>query len=336
MNQEFTIKKVGGADTIGDIFQERRRRDVLSLEDAATKLRIQTKYLKALEQGKYKELPADVYIRGFIKSYAEYLGLDSEAMLKLYKTERNIIENIDKKNNEAGADEVKEFRKFRIVVTPKLAKIALTILIIAGLIFYLWYQISGLSAAPKLLVKEPLSDITIAEDSIIIIGETKAGADVTINGQNVYVDAEGNFKESVALQEGLNNLRIVSSNRLNKENIVERKIMVERAEEVAVISDTDEDSGEDEKPADVIKEIELVVSIKDLATWIHVEEDGKIAYSGTMLPDSEQTFKAKENITLSSGKASSTYVTFNGKEIGALGDNAEVIRDMKFTKEISL
>ena len=98
MNQDFTIKKVGGAETVGDIFHEKRRRNVVSLEDVAKKLKIQNRYLRALERGNYKELPADVYTRGFVKSYAEYLGLDPEAILMLYKTERNIIDNVDKKN----------------------------------------------------------------------------------------------------------------------------------------------------------------------------------------------------------------------------------------------
>lgn len=334
MNQDFTIKKVGGVETVGDIFHEKRRRNVVSLEDVAKRLRIQTRYLRALERGDYKELPADVYTRGFVKSYAEYLGLDSEAILKLYKTERNIIDNVNKKNKKD--DEDKEFKNSRVIITPRLAKVAAVIIIIAGLFFYLWFQISGLSAPPKLTVKEPLTDKTISEDSIVIIGETKSGADVTINGQSVYVDTEGNFKESVALQIGLNNLRIVAANKLDKENIIERKIMVERDEEVVVSNNDDKDNEEDTGEEEIIEEMELKVSIRDLATWIHVEEDGKVAYSGTMLPDSEQTFKAKDNITLSSGKANSTYVTFNGKDIGALGDSAEAIRDMNFTKEISL
>lgn len=336
MNQEFTIKKVGGAETVGDIFQEKRRRNVLTLEDAAKKLKIQIKYLRALEQGNYKDLPADVYIRGFIRSYAEYLDLDIDAMLELYKTESNIINNIDKKNKDKN--EEKEFKSSRVIITPRIAKIAAAILVIAGIFFYLWYQISGLSAAPRLTVSEPMTDKTISEDSMVIIGQTKAGADVAINGQSVYVDEEGNFKESVALQEGLNNLRIVASNKLDKENVIERKVMVEKEEEtqIAAKDKNDDESEEEKQPTKINDEIELTVSIKDLATWIHVEEDGKIAYSGTMLPDSEQTFRAQDNITLSSGKANSTYVIFNGKDIGSLGDSAEAIRDMKFTKEISL
>lgn len=334
MNQDFTIKKVGGAETVGDILHEKRRRNVFSLEDVAKKLKIQTRYLRALEKGDYKELPANVYTRGFIKSYADYLGLDPEGILALYKTERNIINNIDKKNR--GDNEDKEFKNSRVIVTPRLVKVVAVIIIIAGLFFYLWFQISGLSAPPKLLVKEPLIDKTISEDSIVIIGETKSGADVTINGQSVYVDTEGNFKESVALQVGLNNLRIVAANKLDKENIIERKIMVEKEEEITANDNDNNKNEEDNKEEKTIEEIEVIVNIKDLATWIHVEEDGKVAYSGTMLPDSEQTFKAKENITLSSGKANSTYVTFNGKDIGTLGDRAEAIRDMNFTKEISL
>jgi len=52
------------------------------------------KYLEYLENGQYEKLPAEVYVRGFLRSYARYLNIDEQALVKLYERERNIQANL--------------------------------------------------------------------------------------------------------------------------------------------------------------------------------------------------------------------------------------------------
>ena len=61
---------------IGDRLRLARTDRRLTLEEAEQATRIGRRYLEALELGQYEVLPAPVYARGFMRSYAAYLGLD--------------------------------------------------------------------------------------------------------------------------------------------------------------------------------------------------------------------------------------------------------------------
>lgn len=57
------------------------------LRDVATMLRIRYPYLLAIEEGRYQELPGSTYAIGFLRSYAECLGLDPDMVATRYKEE---------------------------------------------------------------------------------------------------------------------------------------------------------------------------------------------------------------------------------------------------------
>jgi hypothetical protein len=63
---------------IGSTLRQARIRRGLELHDAAEATRIRVKYLAALEDERFSELPEDVYARAFLRTYADLLGLDSE------------------------------------------------------------------------------------------------------------------------------------------------------------------------------------------------------------------------------------------------------------------
>jgi cytoskeletal protein RodZ len=63
---------------IGTALREARTRRELTLLDAQEATRIPMKHLAALEEERFEALPEEVYIRGFLRAYAEYLGLDDE------------------------------------------------------------------------------------------------------------------------------------------------------------------------------------------------------------------------------------------------------------------
>jgi hypothetical protein len=63
---------------LGSTLREARTRQGLELRDAAEATRIRVKFLAALEDERLGELPAEVYARGFLRAYAEFLGLDGD------------------------------------------------------------------------------------------------------------------------------------------------------------------------------------------------------------------------------------------------------------------
>jgi hypothetical protein len=71
----------------GQLRAERERRGAV-LEQVSEVTKIRKTYLEALEAHDWKALPADVFTRGYVRAYAQYLGLDQEHLLKVYARER--------------------------------------------------------------------------------------------------------------------------------------------------------------------------------------------------------------------------------------------------------
>lgn len=69
------------ATGIGEALREAREERGLSLDDAAIETRIRATHLAALEREEYERLGGDVYVRGFIRSYARAVGIDPEPLL---------------------------------------------------------------------------------------------------------------------------------------------------------------------------------------------------------------------------------------------------------------
>lgn len=72
-------------EEIGNILREAREARGASLSEAQEQLKIQTKYLSAMEGGRFDELPTSVHARGYLKNYAKYLGLDPQPLLDEYQ-----------------------------------------------------------------------------------------------------------------------------------------------------------------------------------------------------------------------------------------------------------
>ena len=71
-------------EEIGRTLRETRERLGLTLEEAERTIRIRASLLGALERGEFDSLPSATQARGFLHNYAEFLGIDPEALLRQY------------------------------------------------------------------------------------------------------------------------------------------------------------------------------------------------------------------------------------------------------------
>ena len=76
---------------IGNSLREARVRQQLELGEVELATKIRSRYLRALEEESFDALPAQTYVKGFLRTYADYLGLDGQ----LY---------VDEFNSRFGAD----------------------------------------------------------------------------------------------------------------------------------------------------------------------------------------------------------------------------------------
>lgn len=327
----FTRKKVN-SQTLGEKLKGIRENSGVSLNEIAKATKVRKVYLEMLENGEFEKLPPDVYVRGFLNSYARYLGIEAGDVMKLYEKERGIHKNI--KKFQEPREKGRKFKIPSITITPKVFAVAtFAIFIIAG-ITYFYKEIGKFSQEPRLVVVQPSNNLSVEGNSIDIVGISEKDTQVTINGQPVFVNESGEFKETISLQQGLNELEVKAVNKFDNE--AKKKINVSALFENDIAMESEEErvmGAKDEKQNETIK---LEVKIEESPTWISVEVDDKGIQSGTMLPGAVQIFEATERISVTSGKANKTIITLNSQELGPLGDSMGVVRDVIFTRDTNI
>jgi transcriptional regulator with XRE-family HTH domain len=69
---------------VGEVLRTARRERNVSLTQAAAATRIRVSFLEALEESDYSQLPGAAYVTGFLRNYAQYLGLSPDDVLQDY------------------------------------------------------------------------------------------------------------------------------------------------------------------------------------------------------------------------------------------------------------
>jgi cytoskeletal protein RodZ len=77
-------------DRVGDIIRKERVTRRITVETIAKDLKLNAKYIKALESNEHDALPADPYVRVYLRSLAKYLSLNPEEILKKFYEERGL------------------------------------------------------------------------------------------------------------------------------------------------------------------------------------------------------------------------------------------------------
>lgn len=91
----------------GEILRRERERKNLTVKDIEEGTSIRSAYIEALENGEISKLPGEVYARGFLKNYANFLGLDAESLLREFAAEISPETSIEEISESNKAEEKK-------------------------------------------------------------------------------------------------------------------------------------------------------------------------------------------------------------------------------------
>jgi cytoskeleton protein RodZ len=78
-------RDVSPGRAVGRLLRDQRAARDLSIDDVAARLRIRSRYLEAIEQGRFDQLPGAAYIPAFLRAYANHLGLDADKVMTAYQ-----------------------------------------------------------------------------------------------------------------------------------------------------------------------------------------------------------------------------------------------------------
>lgn len=208
--------------TVGQILKQVREEKFYTLDEIEKATKIRKELLEALEQGYYSKLPPTTFVQGFIKNYGKFLGLDTEKLLAIFRREFS-----DQKNPprilESFANPID---KRRIRLTPAKVLSATVAILVVIFFVYLWFQYRFLVGAPFLQVDQPRDQETLTATQIQVIGRTDPEAKVSINNQEIGVDANGRFSQEIKLTETANTITITSTSKGSKTTKIERTVFL--------------------------------------------------------------------------------------------------------------
>jgi len=160
-----------------------------------------------------------------------------------------------------------------------------------------------------------------------MMARTEAGATVYLNNQLVVVDVNGEFRENLSLAPGTNTLVIKAVSKFEKETVVTRSIVIPE-KQIAGAFDPEMPTTTPE----TIREVQLELVVGPQAAWVSIQVDGQEEFTGTMLAGSSRAVRASSSVRISTGNAGSTKVILSGQDIGLMGKEGEMLRDVEFTK----
>jgi len=217
------IKTAIQQKTISSLLREKRRERNLTIEQIADATKIRSEYLIALENSLYNKFPSEVYIKGFLKNYAKYLGIPTDQALALYRRE-NIVK-IKPKHN-LFLEKIKE-RSQKIVITPNKIILAITIVVIIAILLYLSSYFGKVLKKPSITLTSPINvteegeySYNTVSNTFDIVGEIDVNAKMSINGQDLSPATMTTFSKTIELKEEISKYIIKATTPFGRESVV--------------------------------------------------------------------------------------------------------------------
>jgi cytoskeleton protein RodZ len=274
-----------GEAKIGRILEQKRKEKGLSLEEVEQATKIRKRYLDGLEREDYAVLPAGVYAQGFLKTYANYLGLDGEDLSRQLKSrrkrrrERGINYNNGPEN---GFEEPliaptglqgTEKRRFP---TSAIVTLLVAVLVLAVVIGALYFVGRGVEAS-------------------------RSGEDNPSPPQPA---------ENPSKQEPEN----VASKPEPEEAGAQKNEAVESKEDAA---NTGTEDAQQSAPPDTLR---VSITVSDRPSWLLIRTDGTPVYEQIAEPGFSRTFEADRRLYIKGGDAGAVTMEINGQDAGTLGE----------------
>lgn len=307
----FSTKPISQSkNSLGRLLRNTRMKHKVKINHVAQFTNIKPSYIEAIENDQWHQLPSLSYAKNFIITYAKFLELDTQKIANRFDIETNHSTQTD------TPPESKPNKKLIVTSKTLIQILALTIIIAIGIFTYL--QINHFSQIPKLDISEPADFTQVAVNKIEIKGQTDPENLIYINDQSLTTDKNGNFSAPVQLQSGYNIVKITAENKIGR-SITATKVIV------ANLNNDDNFST-----------INLQVTALESDIWIRIKDvNGDTIYDGAIESGTDKSWQDQNSIFLTTTNAAQTAININGKDIGILGEEGEIIEDLQISSSPS-
>jgi len=299
------IKTALQIKTIGTILREKRIELKLEIKQISEIIKIRSDYLIALEEGNYKVFPSEVYLKGFLKNYAKYLGVGTEKALALYRRENekketpNIMTNSNSKNTPP-----KPF-----MLTPNKVITMIAAIAIFVIIAYLASYAGKVLKKPDLKLTSPVAyseegSVNYKTDAnfIELAGTTEIGSKLTINETELKLNNFEKFTKEFPLIDGPSSFVLTAESQFGRTKTITLNIQKEAS---AIITPT---------PTNIVKQMDLSIEIVDKDTQLTVFIDDEKRTERLYKVGSTLEFTAVKKIEIRCSKQTSLKVKINSSD----------------------
>jgi cytoskeletal protein RodZ len=179
--------------SITDVLEELMEAKGINVDRLSQATDIPRRFIESLVAGKFNDLPAKPYVRGYLFKIAGVLDVNPGFLWRSYRNTTDVLSsgNLDRLPTNRFA--IKRVKPSRVVGI-------LFIILILSLIGFRFNEILG----KPTLELEGIPEST-PNSSIVVIGKVRVPSDtVTLNGEVIYPDESGRFEKEVQLQSGPN------------------------------------------------------------------------------------------------------------------------------------
>ncbi len=208
--------------TVGDILKKARLEKKLEFEEIEKHLKIRGKYLQALEENNWNQLPSLPYIKGFLRNYSSYLDLKPDEMLAIFRRQFTQQQKSGLLPNGLS----QPLNEPLIKLTPHIIVTGIIISFLLLFFGYLAFQYNSYTSPPNLTITKPQEGEVIKSDKVQVTGQTDTDAVVSVNGQKIAVLAGGNFSTTLILVPGVNTITIDSTSKYGKKKTLTRTVQI--------------------------------------------------------------------------------------------------------------
>ena len=296
-------------ENFGSYLKHERELRGVPLEEISGATNIHIRFLKALEENSFDELPGEVFIKGYIRSYANTIGSDVEEMLNIYK------ESVELKNVEAVTPPAPTQSKSFLIF-------GLLILGIIGLLFgvgFLMKQEDGTNAKKVPLAQEQSEVFTTNSSKSSEVSENLIVEDVVEKTENNEVVQEKIIAGSEGSEQSVN-LTDQTAEDLDKKKTLSSQEPTELNEQVPSILQADLDTQMNEKP------LRLTIRTKE-NSWFNMTIDDFREEDFILPAGTAKTFGANDVFRLTVGNKTGVELSLNGKPVALPESKDKVIKD---------
>mgnify|MGYP001045176689 CR=1 FL=1 len=312
----------GGLAEIGAMLRKRREEVGQELADISAVTHIKPMFLKAIEEGRRKDLPGTAYMIGYIRTYADYLGFDGNRLITDYHAELAGQRRwIDKR-----AEPVEEppAALSQMQANPVIVLGGIVVMALAA--YGVWSIVTGGDRATETAaVVAPVEQAEPAEPAAEPAPSEAPEPEVTADAPPAPspTNAEASARATPAEEAPPAETAPVETPAAAEDQVPPEADLASAGEEIA------EESPPQTAAAQAEGQTGKIVVRARLESWIQVTNENKeVLFSRVLRSGETYTVPEEKGLMLTTGNAGGIEITVNGKKLKSLGTVGLVKRDI--------